>query len=216
MKSPVTAIEIRWRIVGDDAWMIRRYPVGTPVTLRDLERDEDYEVEARNIGVGDLASAWVAATITVPATNLTGALALPPNVVTNQSSMWGMDTEVTYAAESPLSGDSEATISMSAGTLVVGEVDISYDASSAAVTGAPSSSRVVYLYYDDPRLEGGARELGVSDTPVGAANVYGRVAITPVLLQFPGPGDTGGGGGGIGGGGGGGGPHTPQQPQLPL
>ncbi len=179
--------------------------------LRDLERDEDYEVEARSLGVGDLASAWVAQTVNVPATNRIGALALPPNVITNQSSMWGMDTEVTYAAVSPISGDAEATISMTAGTLVVGETTIGYGASSALVTGTPGTSRLAYLYYDDPKLQGGSLELGVATTPVEASNVYGRVAITSVLVEFPAPGSTGGGGGGIGGGGGGGGPHRPEQ-----
>ena len=57
---------------------------------------------------------------------------------------------------------------------------------------------------------------GPAETPVAAANVYGRIAITSVKVTFPAPGGTGGGGGGIGGGGGGGGPHQPIYDENPL
>lgn len=217
MKSPVTAIEVRWRITGTDAWQLRRFLPDAPIQIREIDRDESYEVEARSLGYpGVEPSAWVTATVAVPDTNRRGVLALPPNAITNQSSMWGMDTSVTYAAASPLSGDATATISMTAGSLIVGDKTISYGASSATVTGPPSTSLTVYLYYDDPRLEGGTKTLGVATTPVAASNVYGRVAITSVKINFPAPGDTGSGGGGIGGGGGGSGPLPPREIENPL
>ena len=217
MKSPVTAIDVRWRRTGTDAWEVRRFLPNAPIQIRDVDLAQDYEVQAQSIGLpGVPPSAWVGVTVTVPATNRTGVLALPPNAITNQSSMWGMDTSVTYSAVSPETGDATATISMTAGSLIVGDKAIAYGASSASVTGAPSTSRTVYLYYDDPRLEGGTKTLGVADTPVAAANVYGRVAITEVKVTFPAPGSSGGGGGGIGGGGGGGGPRQPIYDTDPL
>lgn len=209
MKSPVTAIEVRWRPIGGAAWQTRRYVPGAKIQLREIERGEDYEVEARSIGVGQLASEWVPAIVTVPQTNRTGALALPTNVVGNQSSMWDVDTSVTYEAVSDASGDSEATISVSAGTLVIADRTISYGASSAQVTGAADETVVVYLYYDDPQWQGGSRPLGVTTSVVESANAYGRIAITSLTLKFPPAGESGGGGGGIGGGGGGGGTRPP-------
>ena len=217
MKSPITAIDVRWRRTGTDTWQVRRFLPNAPIQLRDVDLGQGYDVEAQSIGLpGVPPSAWVSVTVTVPDTNRRGVLALPPNAITNQSSMWGMDTSVTYAAASPETGDATATISMTAGSLIVGDKTISYGASSATVTGPPSTSRTVYLYYDDPRLEGGSKPLGVASTPVEAANVYGRVAITSVKVNFPAPGGSGGGGGGIGGGGGGGGPLRPPEDEVPL
>lgn len=216
MKSPVTAIEVRWRIAGTDDWQVRTFLPDAPIQIREIDRAQSYDVQARSLGVNDLSSEWVSASVTVPDTNRTGVLALPPNAITNQSSMWGMDTSVTYASESPLSGDATATISMTAGSLIIGDKTITYGASSATVTGPPSTSLTVYLYYDDPRLEGGTKTLGVATTPVAASNVYGRVAITSVKINFPAPGGTGGGGGGIGGGGGGSGPLPPREIEDPL
>ena len=213
MKSPVTAIEVRWRIVGDAAWQVRRYVPGAQIKIREIGRGDEYEVEARSIGVAQLASEWVPVTVLVTPTNRIGALALPTNVVGNQSSMWNIGTSVTYAAVSPTSGDSEATISVSAASLVVGSRTINYAASSATVTGTPGTSKRVYLYYDDYNFQGGSRPLGVSDNIVSAANADGRIALTSLLLEFPEPGGTGGGGGDAGGGGGGGGARPPEQEQ---
>ena len=205
MKSPVTAIEVRYRLMGDTAWQVRRYVPGAQIKIREIERGDEYEVEARSIGVAQLASEWVPVTVLVTPTNRTGALALPTNVVGNQSSMWNIGTSVTYAAVSPTSGDSEATISVSAASLVVGSRTINYAASSATVTGAPGTEKRVYLYYDDFNFQGGSRPLGVTENIVASANVDGRIALTSLLLEFPEPGGTGGGGGDAGGGGGGGG-----------
>lgn len=217
MKSPVTAIEVRWRPVGDAGWQSRSYVPGAQIQIREIERGGEYEVEARSIGVGALASEWVPATVTVPPTNRTGALALPTNVVGNQASMWDVDTSVTYEAVSDASGDSEATISVSAGTLVIADRTIAYGASSAQITGQAGETVVVYLYYDDPQWQGGSRPLGLTTNVVESANAYGRIAITSLALKFPAAGESGGGGGGIGGGGGGGGAgRPPGEAQQPL
>ena len=214
MKSPVTAIEVRWRPLGETAWQSRRYVPGAKIQIREISRAADYEVQARSIGVpGVDPSAWVSAAVTVEATNRTGPLALPTNVVGNQSSMWNIGTSVTYAAVSPTSGDSEATISVSAASLIVGSRTINYAASSATITGAPGTSKRVYLYYDDFNFRGGSRPLGVADNIVSAANADGRIALTSLLLNFPEPGGSGGGGGDAGGGGGGAGPRDPGEAQ---
>lgn len=216
MKSPVTAIEVRYRLAGDTAWQVRRYVPGAQIKIREIERGDEYEVEARSIGVAQLASEWVPVTVLVTPTNRTGALALPTNVVGNQSSMWNIGTSVTYAAVSPTSGDSEATISVSAASLIVGSRTINYAASSATITGAPGTSKRVYLYYDDFNFRGGSRPLGVADNIVSAANADGRIALTSLLLNFPEPGGSGGGGGDAGGGGGGAGPRDPGESELPV
>ena len=192
---------------------MRRYVPGAQIKIREIGRGDEYEVEARSIGVAQLASEWVPVTVLVTPTNRIGALALPTNVVGNQSSMWNIGTSVTYAAVSPISGDSEATISVSAASLVVGSRTINYAASSATVTGTPGTSKRVYLYYDDFNFQGGSRPLGVTENIVESANVDGRIALTSLLLVFPEPGGTGGGGGDAGGGGGGGGARPPEQEQ---
>lgn len=211
MKSPTVAIEIRWRRIGEDAnaWQVRRYLPGAKAEIRAIERADQYEVEACSIGVGDLRSVWVAVNVTVPNTNRTGALALPTNVVGNQASMWDVDTSVTYAAVSDASGESEATISVSAGTMVIADKSVVYGASSAQITGQAGETVLIYLYYDDPFWQGGSRPLGITTNKVQSSNVRGRIAITQLTLKFPPAGESGGGGGGIGGGGGGGGASPP-------
>ena len=212
-RPPAVAYVLRWREAGSDAvWQEKRFPVGPSLVLDEVERGTNYEMEVCSVAGNGRSSEWVPLAVNVAASNRVGALALPTNVIGNQPSMWGMDTEVTYSATSPVEGEGTATISMSAGALVVGGTTINYGASSASVTGAPGTSRRVYLYYDDPRLEGGTRALGVANNVVDTANVDGRIAITSLVVQFPAPGGSGGGGGGIGGGGGGGGSHD--QPQV--
>jgi len=213
--AETVAYDVRWRASSESVWKERRYPVGPRITLGDVERGLIYSVQVRSVAASGRSSDWVAYTVALPGTNRVGALALPTNVIGNQPSMWGMDTEVTYSAASPVEGEGTATISMSAGALVVGGTTINYGASSGSVTGAPGTSRRIYLYYDDPRLEGGTRALGIANNIVDTANVDGRIAITSLIVQFPAPGGTGGGGGGIGGGGGGGGSHEqPNQVQV--
>lgn len=207
--TQIVATDIRWRSasdLGEGAWITRRLAPGEALTLRELERGVEYEVQARNIGANGRASAWVSRTITVPETNRRGASALPVNAVGNIPSVWDVDTEVTFSASTDGGGDSTATISASAGTLVIGGQTVTYGASSGTVTGTGGTTKRVFLYYDDPRLQGGSRTLGITDSFITSMSGNGRVAITNLLIEFPGigaPPNTG--GGGIGGGGGGGG-----------
>lgn len=201
MKSPVTGIEVRWRLDGETSWQSRTYPPSSSVEIPDAIRGGDYSIEARTLGVNELASVWVPVTITMPTTNREGTAALPVNSFGNRASTWDGDTSVTFSAT-----DSSATISMTAGTFIVGETHISYGPSSAVVSGAPETSKTVYLYYDDPQLQGGSRTLGVTESIVESMSGYGRIAIGSLKINFPAvgaPPSTG--GGGIGGGGGGGG-----------
>jgi len=216
MTVRVSFYEIRYQTAtsGDDEdWIVERVPATTSVSLKGLQPGVQYLFEARSIGANGRSSDWVPVLVTVPDTNRTGALALPTNVIGNRASMWNVDTSVTYAATSPLTGQGTATISVSAGTLVIGGSTIAYAASSAEISGNPGTTRTVYLYYDDPRLEGGSRPLGMADNIVESANADGRVAIIAMTITFPAPGGTGGGGGGIGGGGGGGGAN-PRENQV--
>lgn len=206
MKSPVTGMELRWRLAGDTAWVVQRYPPSTTIQVPDAVRGGNYTIEVRNLGVMGMDSAWVTVNVTVPTTNREGSAALPVNAFGNQSSVWDVDTSVAFSAT-----DSQATITVSAGTLVSGDITIPYGSSSAVVSGAPETTKTVYLYYDDPHLEGGSRTLGVTESYVESTAGAGRLAITSLKITFPAvgaPPSTG--GGGIGGGGGGGGARNPE------
>lgn len=203
--SPITAVEVRFRPLeggpGDDegAWTYQRFAPGEKIALRNLRRGVQYQVQVRNIGVGELSSAWVEQLVTVPNSNRTGVAALPPAAVGNVSSRWVSGTAVNYSAT-----DTSATITVTAGTLQVAEKQINYGASSATITGTAGEVRVVYLYYDDLRLEGGSRTLGVTTDPVTSLAAYGRIFIASLQVTFDVAGGSGSsGGGGIGGGGGG-------------
>lgn len=100
----------------------------------------------------------------MPDTNRVGAAALPN--VGNQQSMWDMTKSVTFVASSDAEGASVATISVTAGTLVVGSVQVAYAASSASLTGTAGQKVTVYLYYYDPQLQGGSRQLRVTTNVV--------------------------------------------------
>lgn len=216
MAARIAFYEIRYQPANDDTvdWIVECVPATPSVALKGLEPGVMYLFEARSIGANSRSSEWVPVLVTVPGTNRTGALALPTNVIGNRASMWNVDTSVTYQATSPAEGASTATISVSAGTLVIGGSTIAYGASSATLTGTAGTSRTVYLYYDDPRLQGGSRALGIADNVVDSANVDGRIAITSLEVKFPAAGSSGGGGGGIGGGGGGGGAYNPRENQV--
>lgn len=77
------------------------------------------------------------------------------------------------------------------------------------MTGAAGEKLIAYLFYDDPRLEGGSKALGVTTNVVETANVNGRIALSAVVVTFPAAGGTSTGGGSIGGGGGSGGARNP-------
>lgn len=210
----IIAQELRYRIAGaeETEWIIDRVPPGQNIELRSVRRGITYDVEIRNVDHTGRMSAPATLQHTVGATIREGALALPVNSVANISSVWDVDTSVTYSAT-----DSVTTLSVSAGTLVIGGTTIHYNASSAAVVGAPETEKTVFLYYDDPRLEGGTADLGVTDDYITSMSGNGRVAITSMKIVFPAvgaPPSTG--GGGIGGGGGGGGTKNPAYEENPI
>ncbi|HID8537153.1 TPA: hypothetical protein ACXIMI_002283 [Stenotrophomonas maltophilia] len=175
--------------------------------MRELQRGTPYEMQMRSVGTNGRASAWVDVAVDVPDTNRIGAAALPN--IGNQQSMWDMTTSVTFAASSDASGASVATISVTAGTLIIGSVQVSYAASSATLTGTAGQKVTVYLYYVDPQLVGGSRQLMLTTNIVETANANGNVAISALQITFPAAGSSGSGGGGIGGGGGSGGSRNP-------
>lgn len=209
-KSPVTGLQIRYRArldgPGDDEgdWTYRTFPPGERASLLGAERGFTYEVQARHLGVGGRDSKWVDWGLhTVAETNRVGAAALPPVIVGNVSSRWVSGTAVNYTAT-----DTSATITVTAGALQIGGKQFTYGASSAVITGTANEVRTVYLYYDDPKLAGGTRTLGVTTDSVASMAANGRVFITALKVTFAPTGGTGTGGGGIGGGGGGSGTTT--------
>jgi len=210
----IIAQELRYRIATAEpgAWTVDRIRAGQPIELRDVRRGVTYDIEVRNIDHTGRMSAPAVLQHTVGSTAREGALALPVNAVANRASVWNVDTSVTYSAT-----DSVATVSVSAGTLVMGGANISYGASSASVAGDPETKKIVYLYYDDPQLRGGSLDLGVTEDYITSLSGDGRIAITTLEIDFPAVGAppvTG--GGGIGGGGGGGGAKSPAAEQNPI
>lgn len=200
MPSVAATYEIRWRLAtSSGAWRIKSVPVTSETIVLDgVDRGQTYEVEARAVSAMGAASDWVPATVLVDETDNTGARNLPPVTTGNVASRWVDGAAVTYT-----STDTLATISVSAGSLQVGDSQIAYGASSAVVSGVASATVAYYLYYDDPSWEGGSRTLGLSTDPVDSMSDYGRIFITRLPVTFAAAGGTGGGGGSIGGGGGG-------------
>ncbi|HEL5026762.1 TPA: hypothetical protein UOA81_001955 [Stenotrophomonas maltophilia] len=209
MTVPIASYELRFREVGapDTAWQYRSQVAGQVFVVRELQRGTPYELQMRSIGVNGRASVWVDVAVNVPDSNRVGAAALPN--IGNQQSMWDMTTSVTFAATSDAEGASVATISVTAGNLIIGSTQVAYAASSASLTGTAGQKVTVYLYYYDPQLQGGSRQLRVTTNVVETANTNGNVAISALQITFPAAGSSGSGGGGIGGGGGSGGSRNP-------
>lgn len=198
------ALELRWRIQGSgQPWTTARYaPDLTTITLTGLIRGETYDGEARYIADVGPPSPWAPVSWMVATTPREGTAALPPVSAGNVSSRWVSGTEITWSAT-----DTTCTVNVSAGTLQVGEKQISYGASSVELTGTAEEVRTVYLYYDDPRFAGGTRTLGATTDSVASMSGFGRVLIDQVTVTFDIAGGTGTtGGGDIGGSGGGAGP----------
>lgn len=196
----IVAQEISYREYGSgEGFTVFRIPDGSDITLRDVVRGVNYEVEVRNVDHTGRLSAPATFTHTVSTAAREGALALPTNVFANIPSTWDVDTSVSFSADS-----SVATISVSAGTFLVGGQAVSYAASSGSVAVTPGVQKTFYMYYDDPRMQGGALPLGITDDRITSMAGNYRIAISSVKFIPPNPGDppvTG--GGGIGGGGGG-------------
>lgn len=216
MSVPSIATEVRYRPVGadDSAWIVQRMENSKALVIDEPLRGVQYEVNARSVGANGRSSEWIAVPVTVPDTNRIGAAALPN--IGNQQSMWDLETTVTFAASSSIEGQSVATISVTAGDLVIGSQTISYGASSGTITGTAGQKVIVYLYYDDPYFQGGTRQLGITTNIVESANVNGRVAISAIELIFPAAGGSSSGGGSIGGGGGSGGVKNPPYQEQPV
>lgn len=205
----IVAIELRWRIKdSEQPWTTARYaPDLTTITLTGLVRGETYEAEARYVQDFGPPSQWATADIIVSDTDRIGTTALPPVTTGNVASRWVSGTEITWSAT-----DTACTINVSAGVLQYGERPVSYNASSIELVGTADEVRTVYLYYDDPKVEGGTRTLGATTDSVASMAGYGRVLIDQVTVTFDSAGGTGtSGGGDIGGSGGGSGGTCPSE-----
>lgn len=215
-RPPSIATEVRYRPLGadDSAWIVERMENSKALVIEEPLRGVQYEINARSVAANGRSSEWIAVPVTVPDTNRIGAAALPN--IGNQQSMWDLQTSVTFAASTSAEGNSVATISVTAGDLVLGGITVSYGASSGTVTGNAGEKIRVYLYYDDPFFEGGTRPLGITTNIVESANVNGRVAVSSIEFTFPAAGGSSSGGGSIGGGGGSGGIRDPNYQENPI
>ncbi|WWO60452.1 hypothetical protein [Stenotrophomonas phage SOVA965] len=205
MFAPSIATEVRYRPLGadDSAWVLQRFDTSSAIVIQEAIRGVQYEINARSVAANGRSSEWVAVPVVVPDTNKIGAAAIPN--VTQQQSLWGFDTNVTFTATGNFDGSAVATISMSAGTLIIGDQSIEYGASSATWEATPGQLVTLYLYYKDPNYEGGTRLLYIADNPVFPASENGQVAITAIPITYPMPGNTITGGGSVTGQGGSGG-----------
>lgn len=201
-RPPSIATEVRYRPLGadDSAWILERMENTNAIVIEEPIRGVQYEINARSVAANGRSSEWVAVPVMVPDTNKVGAAAIPN--ITQQQSMWGFDTSVTFNATGNFDGTSVATISMSAGSLIIGDISISYGASSSTWEATPGQLVTLYLYYKDPNLEGGTRLLYIADNPVFPASENGQVSITALSITFPMPGATVSGGGSVAGQGG--------------
>lgn len=213
MTVETIAYDVRFRPIGDDesSWVTKRFESQQAIVIEEPLRGIQYEINVRSVAANGRSSEWIPVPVTVPDTNRVGAAALPN--IGNKQSLWDLQTSVTFAATSSAEGNSVATISVTAGDLVIGSQYVSYGASSGTITGNAGDKVTVYLYYDDPYLLGGTKPLGITTNIVESANVNGRVAISSLDITFPAAGGSSSGGGSIGGGGGSGGANTrpPQQ-----
>lgn len=109
----------------------------------------------------------------------------------NYASGWS-GLSITYSSTS-----TSATISASSGTLQAGSFARAYNASSVSVSGSAGTTRLYYLYYDDPDLSGGSKSLQATTNQITSLASDGRVLVGTCSVTFPTSG-SGGGGGGIG------------------
>lgn len=191
----------------DNDWVTRRMPVG-PVKLEGLPPGT-YDLELRYEYAGGRLSQPRLLTHTVAAPSRRGALALPPSAAANLPSVWDYDTEVVYNAT-----DSTATIIFEGGTLKSPDGEVVYGPSSATIAVVPEETFTLYLWINDPWMEGGTLPLEVSRNFMDTI-APGNVALPKMTLTAPPIGGTSSGGGNVGGGGGGGGGNTSPE-QAPL
>ena len=92
-----------------------------------------------------------------------------------------------------------ATISVAAGSCLIGSSTVSYSAMSVNTTGTGGTIVDYYLYVDDPSFAGGAQTLVATTTPADIYSNNARVYIGSCSVSYP---SFGGGSGGGGGGGG--------------
>ncbi len=145
---------------------------------------------------GRTAGTWYADDVTA-ALQLHDQRTSPALATGGLRSRWsGQTISASYSTASPAA----VTFSISAASLLIGDVTISYAALSNSNTQARGTTVLYYLYFDDPTYAGGAQTL-VSDT--NGANLYvtnGRIYAGSVSVTVP-PAATGGTSPGDGGGG---------------
>ena len=101
----------------------------------------------------------------------------------------------TSAAGSPAT----ATISVTAGSCLIGSDSVSYNAMNVNTTGTGGTNVTYQLYVDDPNFAGGTKTLVATTSGNAVYQNDGRVWIGSVTVAYPSSGTGGGSGGGGGG-----------------
>lgn len=106
--------------------------------------------------------------------------------VGNFGSAWN-GLELSYTSTS-----TTATISASAATLDTGSASIAYNASSVGTTGTAGQTKTYYLFYDDPKYQGGSIPLGGTTNYRNTIRGNGRLFLGKIDVVFPSSGTGGG------------------------
>ena len=122
---------------------------------------------------------------------------LLPILSAGAQTVW-QNLSITYTASAgtPASATISVTAAQILGLLPAGGL-VSYNASSASVTGTGGTSPTYYLYYLDPAYSGGTQTLYATTVPNNLRGQLGIVYIGSVVVAFPASGT--GSGSGIGG-----------------
>jgi hypothetical protein len=120
-----------------------------------------------------------------------------PNII-GQNLSYKINATPTYSASAGT--PATATISMPAFSLYYGSQTISYNSSSANVSGTGGTTVTYFLYIDDPANAGGSQTLNATTTGNTIYQADGRILVGSVDVFFPVSGSGSGGGGGGGGG----------------
>jgi hypothetical protein len=85
-----------------------------------------------------------------------------------------------------------ATLTASSATLQAGNDAIPYSGNSVTVSGSPGTSKIFYLYREDPNYEGGSKSLVATATYSNTVNGNGKVYVGWIKVDFPSSGTGGG------------------------
>lgn len=173
---------------------------GTPANNADVTAGQSIDVLVDGATYARVAGSQLSSG--VPRLSVAGSgirLADPRNLPAITAMNLGYKFTGTVSYTSAAGTPATATISVTAGSSLIGTNSISYSALSVGVTGTGGTTVSYYLYVDDPTFAGGAATLVATTTANTVYSNDGRVLIGFVDVIFPASGTGGGSGGGGGG-----------------